>query len=89
MVQLVCGKCAFVSTPAKLVSKSEPNGSGNNVFMHADNGKWFDMDGEGWTGPYVCVRDIEWIEEDIHMEEHHSGARETLTAAAAMAMLLL
>ena len=57
--------------------------------MHADNGMWFDMDGENWTGPYVCVRDIEWIEEDIHMEEHHSGAKETLTAAAAMAMLLL
>ena len=57
--------------------------------MHADNGKWFDMDGDKWTGPYVCVRDIEWIEEDIYMEEQHSGAKETLTAAAAMAMLLL
>ena len=49
--------------------------------MHADNGKWFDMDGDKWTGPYVCVRDIEWIEEDIYMEEHHSGAKESLTAA--------
>merc|ERR1712226_1777398 len=65
---------------------SEPNGSGFNVFMHGDNGKWFDMDGENWTGPYVCVRDTDWIEEDIHMEEHHSGATATITAAAAMAM---
>merc|ERR1712157_62166 len=51
---------------------SEPNGSGNQVFMHVDNGKWFDMDGEKWTSSYVCVKDTEMVEV-VHMEEHHSG----------------
>merc|ERR1711879_646 len=65
---------------------SEPNGSGNKVFMHADNGKWFDMDGEKWTSSFICVKDTEMVEV-VQMEEHHSGVAEVVMSAAALALL--
>merc|ERR1712176_64300 len=65
---------------------SEPNGSGNKVFMHADNGKWFDMDGEKWTSSFICVKDTEMVEV-VQMEEQHSGVAEVVMSAAAVALL--
>merc|ERR1711908_36900 len=65
---------------------SEPNGSGNKVFMHADNGKWFDMDGEKWNSSFICVKDTEMVEV-VQMEEHHSGVAEVVMSAAALALL--
>merc|ERR1712157_452387 len=65
---------------------SEPNGSGNKVFMHADNGKWFDMDGEKWTSSFICVKDTEMVEV-VQMEEQHSGVAEVVMSAAALALL--
>jgi len=54
--------------------------------MHADNGKWFDMDGEKWTSSFICVKDTEMVEV-VQMEEHHSGVAEVVMSAAALALL--
>ena len=61
--------------------KGEPNGSGQNVFMHVDNGTWFDMDGEStFTSSYICMKNTEEVEV-VRTEEYLSASAELFASA--------
>ena len=63
--------------------KGEPNGSGQNVFMHVDNGTWFDMNGETWTSSYICMKNTEEVEV-VRTEEYRSASAELFVSAVVL-----